>query len=94
MPERARRSGGGGATVELLKVLLRAVAENEGVAPKIIAAVDDLEAIADSDEADVAPLHGWRRGLFGEKALALKAGRLGLALRGGRVTVTEIGSRT
>jgi ribonuclease D len=92
VPERSRGRPGSGATVELLKVLLRTVAEHEGVAPKIIATVDDLEAIADSDEADVAPLHGWRRQLFGEKALALKAGRLGLALRKGRVTVTEVPS--
>ncbi len=89
-PERSRQRANAGAIVELLKVLLRAVSEEEGVAPKIIATVDDLEAIAGSDEADVPPLHGWRRQIFGEKALALKAGRLGLALRSGRVTITEI----
>ena len=42
--------------VELLKVLLKAVAEEEGVAPKIIATVDELEAIADSDTANVPSL--------------------------------------
>jgi len=88
--ERPRGRGGSGATVELLKVLLKAVAEEQRVAPKIIATVDDLEAIADRNDADVAPLHGWRRQLFGDKALALKAGRLGLALQKGRVTVTEV----
>ena len=45
--------GAAGAVVELLKVLLKAVAEQEGVAPKIIATVDDLEAIAEDDRADV-----------------------------------------
>ena len=82
---RTRSRGGGGATVELLKVLLRAVAENERVAPKVVASVDDLEAIADSDEADVPALTGWRRKLFGDKALALKAGRVGLSVERGRV---------
>lgn len=90
LAERPRGRSGGGATVELLKVLLKAVAEEQRVAPKIIATVDDLEAIADRNDADVAPLQGWRRELFGDKALALKAGRLGLALQKGRVTVTEV----
>jgi ribonuclease D len=90
MPERSRGRGAAGATVELLKVLLKAVAEGEGVAPKIIATVEDLEAIAESDQADVAPLHGWRRTLFGEKALALKAGQLGLAMKKNRVVVYPV----
>ena len=38
----------------------------------------DVEAIAASDDSDVPALHGWRRELFGEDALALKHGRLGL----------------
>jgi len=33
---------------------------------------DDLEQIAADDNADVAALHGWRRELFGEAALALE----------------------
>jgi len=92
MPDRSRGRGNTGAVVDLLKVLLKAVAEQEGVAPKIIATVDDLEAIAENDMADVAPLHGWRRALFGEKALALKNGQLGLVLERGRVKMREIGS--
>ena len=91
MPERARPRGGNGAVVELLKVMLKAVAEVEGVAPKIIATVDDLEAVAEDDHADVAPLKGWRRQLFGDKALALKAGRLALSIDAGRVVAQERG---
>ncbi|WP_349368219.1 ribonuclease D [Salinarimonas sp.] len=87
MPERRGGRGQTGSTVDLLKVLLKAVCEEEGVAPKIVATVDDLEAIAESDDADVPALHGWRRELFGEKALALKAGRLMLGLRDGRVVM-------
>src|SRR4051812_35844255 len=83
-PERPRGRGNTGAVVELLKVLLKAVAEQEGVAPKIIATVEELEAIAENDAAEVPALHGWRRTLFGEKALALKGGQLGLALDRGR----------
>ncbi|MFL5144174.1 MAG: ribonuclease D, partial [Microvirga sp.] len=90
MPERPARRQSTGAIVELLKVLLKAVAEEERVAPKIIATVDDLEALAESDTADVPPLHGWRRALFGDKALALKHGELGLSVRKGRVTVSPV----
>ncbi|MDQ0395133.1 ribonuclease D [Labrys monachus] len=84
-PQRAAGNSAG-ATVELLKVLLKMVAESQGVAAKVIATTDDLDLIADSDEADVPALHGWRRELFGEKALALKKGQLALAIDKGKVT--------
>jgi ribonuclease D len=86
--ERERRSANG-ATVELLKVLLRLVAEDTGVAPKMIATVEDLEAIAADDSADVPALSGWRRAIFGEKALQLKAGRVALAIERGKVVTLD-----
>jgi ribonuclease D len=79
----------GAATVELLKVLLRMVSERHHVAAKVIATVDELERIAADDNADVPALHGWRRELFGEKALALKHGKLALAIEKGRVATVE-----
>lgn len=82
-------TNGAQATVELLKVLLRMTAERHAVAAKVIATVDDLEQIASDDEADVAALRGWRRELFGEKALALKHGRLALAIDRGRVVTVD-----
>jgi ribonuclease D len=85
--DRPERHGGNGAVLDLMKVLLKAVSDSERVAPKIIATVDDLEAIANDDSADVPALNGWRRTLFGEKALALKTGRLSLRMRDGKVTV-------
>jgi ribonuclease D len=87
--ERDRRTGGNGATVELLKVLLRNVSESHGVAAKMIATVEDLEAIAADDNADVAALAGWRRELFGVKALELKHGLLALTVENGRVVTLE-----
>jgi len=89
--ERHSPAPNGAATVELLKVLLRMTAEQNGVAAKVIATVDDLDRIAGDDEADVAALKGWRRELFGEKALALKHGRLALAVENGRVVTVERG---
>ena len=83
--EKPRNNANGGAIVELLKVLLRMTSERHAVASKVIATVDDLEQIAADDHADVAALHGWRREMFGEAALALKHGRLALAIERGRV---------
>ena len=68
------------AAAELLKVLLKMVAEEHGVAARVIASSDDLERIAADDEADVPALKGWRRRLFGEQALALKHGDLALSM--------------
>jgi ribonuclease D len=87
--DRSRQMANGGPTVELLKVLLRMTAERHGVAAKVIATVDDLERIVGNGDADVPALKGWRRELFGEKALALKQGRLALAIENGRVATVE-----
>ncbi|MCX7296429.1 MAG: ribonuclease D, partial [Hyphomicrobiales bacterium] len=89
--ERFRPAQNGAATVELLKVLLRMTAESHGVAAKVIATVDELDRIAADDEADVPAMKGWRRELFGEKAIALKHGRLALAVDKGRVVTVDKG---
>jgi ribonuclease D len=86
---RAQNSANGTAAVELLKVLLRMVSERHHVAPKVIATVDDLERIAADDYAKVPALSGWRRELFGEKAIALKHGKLALAIEKGKVAAVE-----
>jgi ribonuclease D len=79
------------ALVELLKLLLKTKAETHGVAQKLIASSDDVEAIALSDSANVRALHGWRRELFGDDALKLKHGKLaiGLSADGKAVDVFE-----
>jgi ribonuclease D len=87
--ERTKPAANGQATVELLKVLLRMTSEKHGVAAKVIATVDDLDRIAADDQADVPALSGWRRELFGEKAIALKHGKLALAVERGRVVAVD-----
>jgi len=87
--ERAKQAANGTAIVELLKVLLRMTAERHAVAAKVIATVDDLDRIAADDEADVPALRGWRRELFGDMAIALKHGRVALAIEKGRVSAVE-----
>ena len=82
------------AAAELLKVLLKKVAEEHGVAARIIASSDDLERIAAEDSADVPALKGWRHSLFGEQALALKRGDLALSMSRKGVAVIETGRST
>ncbi len=88
-PVRFQPTANGTAVVELLKVLLRMISERHHVAAKVIATVEDLERIAADDAADVPALAGWRRELFGEKALALKRGELALAIERGKVAAVE-----
>lgn len=82
------------ATLELLKVLLRAAAAEHRVAPRLIADSEDLERLATEADPDISALKGWRRKLFGEDALKLKRGELALTLAGGEVRVVPTGPAT
>ncbi|KQN74106.1 ribonuclease D [Devosia sp. Leaf64] len=89
LPERYRGPSPKGAVGDLVRVLLKSVAEQHGVAARILATSDEIDALVLDDEADVPALKGWRRKLFGEKALAIKHGRIGLvATRKGIVEFT------
>jgi ribonuclease D len=77
-PDRVEVPKGLGPVVELLKVLLKMKCDEHGVASKLVANSADIDAIASDDNANVPALHGWRRDLFGDDALKLKHGRLGL----------------
>ncbi len=79
LPDRKRGPSPKGPVGDLLRVLLKAVSERQGVAARIIATSDDIDALVLDDEADIAALRGWRLKLFGEKALAIKHGEIGLA---------------
>ena len=68
-----------GAMVELLKVLLKQVSDDAGVATRLIANAADIESLAREKEPDIAALKGWRREVFGEMALRLKSGKVALA---------------
>jgi ribonuclease D len=85
------RPSGIGPTVELLRVLLRMQCEKHEVAQRLVANVDELEQIAADDNADVRAMAGWRRELFGEIALGLKHGKIGLAIENGHVKLIEQG---
>ncbi len=77
------------AICELLRVLLKATAASNGVAPKMIASTSDLEKLALSDEADIPALKGWRYELFGLPALRIKRGELLLTVKNQKVQTIE-----
>ncbi|NCO22700.1 MAG: ribonuclease D [Rhodobacterales bacterium] len=77
------------AIADMLRVLLKAKSETAGVASKLIATSADLDAIA-GGERDVVALRGWRRKVFGDDALRLCNGEVGLVARGQTVDVFEI----
>ncbi len=76
--------------IELLRVLLKMKCDENHVASKLVASAADLEAIAADDEAEVPALAGWRRELFGDDALALKHGRIALAVVDRRVRIVPV----
>ena len=82
---------GAGPLIDLLKVLLKLKCERHDVAQKLVASSADLERIAINDDAPVPALHGWRREVFGEDALAVKHGRLALGVVGKRLRLVPIG---
>jgi ribonuclease D len=87
-PRRKREPSPG--AVDLLKTLLRLRAEEAGVAPRLIANVDDIERLAAFEDEGVAALHGWRKDVFGKDALALRKGELAIALENGDAVVVEL----
>ncbi len=71
-PRRQEQTRNVGPAVDLLKVLLKMKCAEAGVAQRLVATSDDLDMVATQGEkADVAVLHGWRRKLSGEIALAV-----------------------
>ena len=76
------------AIADLLRVLLKAKTEASGVAARLIASSSDLDALA-AGQRDVPALQGWRRDVFGEDALRLCDGQVGLAAKAGKIIIIE-----
>ena len=83
-----------GPVIALAESLVRARAQEAGLAYELIAARADLAPIVvaarrGDDEPDVRTLRGWRRELVGAELLELLAGRRGLRVGpGGRIEVS------
>jgi ribonuclease D len=90
LPRQRETARPSAALVQLLKVLLMARCEENEVAPKLIASSDDIDRIASEDEPDVPAMHGWRRAVFGNDAIALREGRVALGVDGKRIRMISV----
>ena len=89
MPEGRDRSNLNSALADLLRVLLKAKAEEAGVATKLIASSADLDDIACGDHNGIWAT-GWRREVFGNDALRLVRGEIALSAKGDRVKIVKV----
>lgn len=91
LPRPTQPPEGAAAASELLKVLLKLTTEKFGVAPKIIANSDDLDRLAaEGENAEIGALKGWRRELFGDKALQLMRGEMALRFVNRKIETVEL----
>jgi len=94
MPDRAPRGPGlgkeGALVADLLKLLLKIRARELNVAARLIARSDDLEALAAGRRDDIAMMTGWRYEVFGQAALDLVEGRMGFAVKHGKLVMSQI----
>jgi ribonuclease D len=77
------------ALADLLRVLLKSKSDNEDVAAKLISSAAELDALA-AGERDMKALSGWRKEVFGDDALLLCDGKVGLAVQGQKVVTVAL----
>ena len=78
------------AIIDLLKALLKDCAQNSNVTPRILASTEDLKTIAQEENPDVPAVKGWRKEIFGNRALGLKEGKTALAVKDGKLAFIDI----
>jgi ribonuclease D len=88
-PKQREKQTGSEGLADLLRVLLKAKAEEAEVAQKLIATVSDLDEIA-AGNTDNPALRGWRFDVFGEDALRLFNGKVALSANGKGVVLVDI----
>ena len=75
---------------DLLKLLLKIRAKETGVAARLIARSDDLEALAAGVRKNLNILSGWRYEQFGKDAVDLVEGRLAFAIENGKLKMSRV----
>jgi ribonuclease D len=75
---------------DLLKLLLKIRSKETGVAAKLIARSDDLEALAAGVRKNLNILSGWRYEQFGKDAVDLVEGRLAFGIENGRLKMNRV----
>ncbi len=77
------------ALADLLRVLLKAKTEKYGVAPKLIANAAELDMIA-AGKRELPSLSGWRGDVFGQDALRMCDGKVGLTFKGNDIQIVDV----
>src|SRR6476619_6988792 len=94
MPEREPRRPGltkdAALVSDLLKLLLKIRAKETGVAARLIARSDDLEALAAGVRKNLNILSGWRYEQFGKDAVDLVEGRLAFGIEHGKLKMSRV----
>ncbi len=93
MPPKEKRGaplGKEGALVaDLLKLLLKIRSREIDVASRLLTRSDEMEALA-AGARDLPVLDGWRFEVFGRDALELVEGKLGFAVKRGKLAMTRL----
>jgi ribonuclease D len=93
MPPREDRKPGlgkeGALVADLLKLLLKIRSREINVASRLLARSDELEMLAAGQREGLAVLEDWRFEQFGRDALALVEGKLGFAVKTGKLVMTR-----
>ncbi len=79
----------GALVADLLKLLLKIRARDIDVASRLLARSEELEALASGVRDGLPMLQGWRYDQFGRDAVDLVEGRLGFAVRNGKLKMTR-----
>jgi ribonuclease D len=89
-PKRPGLTKDGVLVSDLLKLLLKIRSKETGVAARLIARSDDLEALAAGVRTDLNILRGWRYEEFGKDAVDLVEGRLAFAIENGKLKMSRV----
>lgn len=78
------------ASAEMLKMLLKIIANKENMASKLIADTDDIENFVQNPHGDHAINKGWRNEIFGQYAHKLLCGEIALTLKDNHITILDL----
>ena len=90
LERRAKFPGDMTPTLEMLKMLLRIQCSEHGVAPKLVANGEELEAFIMNPDKEQPLTTGWRNEMFGQVARRLMDGKIGLSLKDNQITRLDL----
>jgi ribonuclease D len=75
--------------LEMMKLLLKVKASQHKVAERLIATIDSLKMLCAGQE-NIPVLKGWRKEVFGEDALKMLKGKVGLQIYQRKIEIADI----